>query len=190
MKRGGGFVLLLIWLNAIAAQAQTFIPKPLSPAHGELAPTFLEQHGWHVVIAGALLFALIGVVILLLSRPRQVVPEPPGVAARRTLESWKARAEDGKLVSDVSRVLRQYVIAAFGFPHEELTTTEFRESLQRHPKIPVELSSATANFLRRCDEWKFAPAPETPPVPLGAVATALDLLNKLESSRAPDIVKS
>ncbi|HWF19169.1 MAG TPA: DUF4381 family protein [Verrucomicrobiae bacterium] len=171
-----------------AARGQGHELPPLQPPHGDLAPTFWEQHGWQVVLAAAFCVLVIGWIIIWLRRPKVFIPEPPAIVARRALESWRGQAQDGALVADVSRVLRRYVMAAFNFPSEELTTTEFRKALQSHSQIAPDIASATGDFLRRCDEWKFAP---TPPAPqLGAVAVALELVNKMEASRAPVPVKT
>ncbi|HZV35127.1 MAG TPA: hypothetical protein VFB72_11190 [Verrucomicrobiae bacterium] len=148
-----------------------------------MAPTFWEQHGWHVIAGAAFCLALIALIIFWLRRPKIVIAEPPATAARRALESWRNRAEDGALVADVTRVVRRYVVCAFNLPSEELTTTEFRKALLSDPHIPRDVGAAAGDFLRRCDQWKFAPAPPAPP--LEAVAFALELINKMEAARAP-----
>ncbi|MDB6023131.1 MAG: hypothetical protein JWQ04_2988 [Pedosphaera sp.] len=177
--------LLSLGVSFIAglARGQGHELPPLEPPHGELLPSFWELHGWQVVLAAVVMIGIVALTVGWLRRPRQVVLEPPGIAARRALESRRNRAEDGQLVAEVSRVLKHYVMTAFHFPPQELTTTEFRKTLQSHPEIKPELAEVTADFLRRCDQWKFSPAPPTPK--LGAVAGALELVDKLESSRAP-----
>ena len=170
-------------LLPIIARGQGHEIPPLRPPHGELEPTFWEQHGWQALLAIAVAIIVAVLIVAWIRRPKQIVVEPPGIVARRALEKWRGRTEDGTLVAEVSRVLKRYVMAAFQFPPEELTTSEFRKALQSHTTIEPELAVATGDFLRRCDEWKFAP---TPPVPqLGAVAGALELVDKMEASRAP-----
>ena len=187
MRRRFGWMMICALTIAHARGQGHEIPQ-LRPPHGELNPTFWEQHGWQVLLGAALFAVAVAMVIFLLRRPKRIVPEPPGLVARRALESWRNRAEDGALAADVSRVLRRYVRTAFHFPNEELTTTEFRAALQSNSQIAPELATATSHFLRRCDEWKFAPAPPAPQ--LGAVATALELVDKMEASRPPVIEKT
>lgn len=172
----------------IIARGQGHEIPPLRPPHGELDPTFWQQHGWQVLLAVAIFFVISVLFVLFLRRPRRVAIEPPAIVARRALEKHRNRPETGALVAEVSRVLKRYVMAAFQFPPEELTTTEFRKALRSHADINPELAVATADFLRRCDQWKFAPAPPTPH--LGAVGGALELVEKMEASRAPVVVKT
>lgn len=183
MKRGVGWLMFIcaVVLPAVTHGQGHEIP-PLQPPHGELAPTYWEQHGWLVLTGAALLLLGLFLFIVWLRHPKQVIPEPPGIVARRALESWRNRPENGALVADVSRVIRRYVMAAFNFTHDELTTTEFRDALQSNIQIAPELAAATGDFLRRCDQWKFAPNPPTPK--LGAVTSALELVDKLEMNRA------
>ncbi len=156
---------------------------PLLPPHGELRQTFWELHGWQCVAGAVVALGIIVAGIIWLRRPRQLIVEPPGVLARRALELLRGRPEDGALVMNVSRILKRYVMAALNLPPEELTTTEFRQTLQAQPEIKPDLAAATGEFLKRCDEWKFAPERPTPQ--LGAVEGALELVEKLELSRQP-----
>ena len=91
-----------------------------------------------------------------------VAVEPPIEKARRELEALRGRVVDDKLVADVSRVVRRYLWAAFRFSPGELTTTEIHRFLQTHPRINPNVAATIGNFLRRCEEWKFAPAPPSP----------------------------
>ena len=182
------FIFAIAALVHLAARGQGHEIPPLNPPHGELTPTFWEQHGWQLVLAMAVVIGVAALLIAWLRRPRHVVPEPPAVVARRALEKWRGRKEDGVLAVEVSRIVKRYVMAAFNFSPEEMTTTEFRAALQTHSEIRPEFAAATGDFLRRCDEWKFAP---TPPAPqLGAVEGALELVNKMEASRAPVVAKT
>jgi hypothetical protein len=79
-------------------------------------------------------------------------------------------------------VLRHYVVAAFELPSNELVTSEFLRVLAGHEKIGPELAAAVGEFLRRCDEHKFAPF--RPPAPLGAAARAQELVELGEVRRA------
>ena len=60
----------------------------------------------------------------------------------------------------------------------ELTTREIQEALFSKPDADAELAARIIAFLRRCDEWKFGPVHS--PGQLGAAASALELLEKVE----------
>ena len=49
-------------------------------------------------------------------------------------------------------------------------------------EIGPEISGAVSDFLRECDQRKFAPIP--PPAPLGAVSEAERLIGRAEARRA------
>src|SRR5580704_6997233 len=81
---------------AVTAFAGGGPPLPdLLPAHGELPPTFWEQHGWLVVLLAFAALALIVLVAVWLSRPAPVAVVPPELVARRALEALRDRPEDG-----------------------------------------------------------------------------------------------
>jgi hypothetical protein len=166
------------------AQAAEKIPE-LLPPQPELPATFWELHGWQCVLGGVVFVGIVIAGIVWLRHPRAVVIEPPDVQARHALEKLRGQKEDGALVMNVSRILKRYVIAALKLPPEELTTTEFRRALQEQPQVAPELAATTGDFLRRCDEWKFAP--EHPVGKLGAVEGALEIVEKLEASRQPAV---
>ena len=69
------------------------------------------------------LLALIGVVAGVATRPRPPSVPPEVQRAAR----WKLRqqTEDGRVLSQVSQILRRYFVAAFALPPGEFTTTEF-----------------------------------------------------------------
>jgi hypothetical protein len=94
----------------------------------------------------------------------------------------RQKAEDGALLSQVSQILRHYVVAAFNLPPEELTTAEICRAVAGLEKIGPELSAALGEFLRQCDERKFSPP--TPAPPLGAVAEALKLIDQAQARLA------
>jgi hypothetical protein len=182
-----GFVPLLSPLIAQAAFAAATNPPAdaiprLHPPRGEIAPAFWEQYGVWVIIAGALLLGVIGVVVWWLRRPGPVVVVPPAVEARQALEPLRPQAEDGQLLSRVSQILRRYVSTACGLPPGEMTTTDFCRAIADQDWLGPDLSSALGDFLRKCDERKFAPA--APAAALGAVAQALKLIELAEARRA------
>jgi hypothetical protein len=130
-------------------------------------------------VAGVLLaLVLLGVAGWFLTR-RKAVPLPaPEMLARQVLAPLRRQPEEGALLSRVSQVLRHYLVAAFGLPPEELTSTEFCHLLRQSQGVGPELSAGVAEFLRRCDERKFAPA--VPQPALGAVEQALEFVEAAE----------
>ena len=176
MMKGCGGLLFVVSLITEVARGQG-VP-PLQPPHGELLPTFWEQHGWQVILAGAVMLGLVALLIGWLRRTKPVVVEAPVVVARRELEILRGHAEEGALVVEVSRIFKHYVRTIFGFSPDEWTTAEWRKELQAQSRLSPELVADINEFMRRCDEWKFAPVPATPQ--LNAVAGALDLVGKIE----------
>jgi len=167
--------------NALAADHQD-IP-PLLPPHVELQQTFWELHGWQCVLAAVVFLALVIIAIIWLRRTKPLILEPPADLARHALEQLRGQTEDGALVMNVSRILKGYILTMLKLPPKELTTTEFRRVLRALPQINPDLAALTGDFLRRCDQWKFAPERPTPK--LGAVEGALALVEKIESSQQP-----
>jgi hypothetical protein len=153
----------------------------LKPPHGELPPSFWEQYGWVVLIAGIVGVVLLAGLILLLSRPKPMAPTLPEALARQTLDLLRGRGENGEVLVNVSRILRGYLVFALGLPPTELTTTEICAALEATPMIPPEMASGIGKFLQQCDERKFSPAPPAPP--RSAVDTALEWLEKVEAER-------
>ena len=154
----------------------------LLPPHAELLPSFWERYGLWIVLAALLLVVLTGIVVWLLLRPKPPVLVPIEVQARQELQALRQRTEDGNTLSEVSRALRRYVTAAFELPPEEMTTTEFCRTLAGQEKIGAELAASVGEFLRRCDELKFAPAGS--PQQVSAAAQALELVERGEARRA------
>ena len=148
------FVFLIFNLSA---QPTNDIP-PLSPTYSEIPPTYFEQHRTALSISGVLALVVLGAAVWLLTRPRKTAPVPPEVSARTALEVLRRRNEDGRVLSEVSQVLRRYLAAAFALPTGELTTTEFCAALNQNEKVGTELSTEIADFLQRCDDRKFKPA--------------------------------
>jgi hypothetical protein len=146
----------------------------LRPPRAEIPPTFWERYNiW--IIAGALVFlALLGIIVWIVTRPKPPIIVPAEVRAKQALDLLLNKPEDGLVLSQISQILRHYVAEAFGFPPGELTTTEFCRVMASHKGIDLELGSAISEFLRRCDERKFTPAP--PATPMTAAATALKLV--------------
>ena len=154
---------------------------PLRPPHAEIPPTFWEQYSLWVILFGVLLLGLVCAAAWLMTRSKPPVVVPPEVQARQALEPLRQQPEDGALLSRVSRILRRYVIAAFGLPPGELTTTEFCRAIAGHDQIGPDLSVVLSEFLRQCDQRKFSPP--TPAPPFSAVAQALKLIDQAQSRR-------
>jgi len=85
-------------------------------------------------------------------------------------------------LSRISQILRRYVGAAFALPPGEMTTADFCRAIAGHERLGAELSATLGDFLRRCDERKFAPAAPRPS--LGAAAQALKIVELAEVRRA------
>jgi len=161
-------------LSSIAAAAADTNTLPtLVPAYGELPPTFLELHETAVIIGGFALLAFAFLFLKAMLRPESKVILPPEIVAREALTKLLRQPEDGKLLSEVSQNLRRYILAAFDFPANELTTKEFCTTIAACEKIGTETSNVIASFLRECDERKFSSSPSAP---LNAVARALELV--------------
>jgi len=198
------FVFLLPHL-AFAASTNAAAPEPiprLRPARGEIPPTFWEQYGAWVILASVVLLGVLGFIVWRMTRPKPAEIVPPDAQARKALGPLRGKPEDGALLSQVSQVLRHYVGAAFGLPPGEMTTAEFCRAVAAHERLGNELSAALADFLRKCDERKFAPPAstvavsplpsESPPAAsapqgtrrLDAVAQASRLIELAEARRA------
>lgn len=153
----------------------------LMPPHHELLPTWWELHGKWVVLGVVVMLAVVALLVWFWQRPKPVPPVPPEVLARDELEQLRQQTESGEVLSRISRCLRRYVTAAFALPAEEFTTTEFCQVVSTHESIGPTLASKLSEFLRRCDDLKFAPL-ESPPV-LGAASQALELVELSEARR-------
>jgi hypothetical protein len=153
----------------------------LLPPYGQLPPTFWEQHGTAVVLAGLAVIVVAALIIRLCLQPKPPVIVPPEVQARQALTALMARPENGDLLSSVSQILRRYVIAAFELPPGEPTTAEFRRALFDDEKIGSELSAVVVTFMRECDERKFSQ--ENSLEPMGAVNRAQELIDLCEARR-------
>ena len=155
------------------------VPK-LLPPYSELPPTFWQQHGFAIIVSGLVVMFLGGLLVWLIRRARPTVILPPAAQARRALESLRQTTEDGNVLSQVSRIVREYFRAAFNLTRDELTTTEFCQALLRQEKVGAEIAKKTCDFLRHCDECKFSALPAEP---LHAADVALELVALGEAAR-------
>ena len=182
LRQGAGFGFQF-WASlpwVASAQSTNEIP-PLRPLHAEIPPTFWEQHPFSIGVVGLALLAFMGVAIWFATRPRPPVIVPPEVQARNELELLRELPETGAVLSQVSQAVRRYFGAAFALSPGELTTAEFCRAMAGKEQLGADLLTATGDFLRRCDERKFAP--ESPPGATGAADHALKLVNQAETHR-------
>ena len=175
-----GIRILCSWPLIAWAQSTDDIP-PLRPPHAEIPATFWEQHATSVGLIGFALLALLGVALWFAARPKPPVVVPPEVQARGDLEALRQLPEDGRVLSRVSQTVRHYFGAAFALPPGELTTAEFCRAMAANDQVGSELSTTTSDFLRRCDQRKFAP--DAPPEPTRAADNALKLVERAEIRR-------
>jgi hypothetical protein len=164
------------------ARAATNDSSVLVSAYGEITPTFLERHGTLVIIGSSAFVILAVLAAWKMFQPKPAVILPPEALAREALAKLHGQSEDGKLLSDVSQILRRYVIAAFELPVAELTTAEFCDVIGTNTKVGADLAQAICSFLRECDQWKFST--ENLTVPLNAANRALEFVSLAERRRA------
>lgn len=180
--------LLAFSLASASAQTATNVLPPLAPAYPEMPPTFLEQQKsiveQHVlitsVIASSLSAFVVGLLMQIFRTKQQTGPSPETVA-RRALEKLRTQPEDGRLLSEVSQILRHYFVAALNFPAGELTTAELQSALAQSKQINPGLAEAISRFLREGDERKFSKTNVS--APLNAVDHALEILDQAEIQR-------
>jgi hypothetical protein len=166
----------------VSAQSATGTLPPLAPPAPLLPPTFWEQHGLALLAAGFGLVAVLAALFWFVLRTRPAPLLPPEAVAREPLNRLRGRSEDGRVLSEISQILRRYLTAVLGLPHDELTTAEFSAVLAARAQLDAELAQAASAFLRECDERKFAPGDS--PVPLNAAERALGIIAEMEKQQA------
>jgi hypothetical protein len=171
--------LLLVALPATAAEED--IP-PLAPPLPEILPSAWERFGWTLWIVVPFLLLLVTFGLWLILRPgKPPVLPAPAAQARSALRALQAQPESGDVLSQISQTLRRYLINTFWLSPKESTTRDFCQLLAAHERIGPVLAEGLGKFLRACDERKFAPATNSPP--LGAAGRALELIEVLETAR-------
>jgi len=176
------FLLLALFALSVSAQMSTNALPPLAPAYPQMPPTFWEQHQGAIIVGSVAFIALAFLFLKVLLRPESKLILPPEVLARQALAKLQQFPEDGKLLSEVSHILRHYVVAAFELPSGELTTAEFGTTLAGNEKTGAELAQLISDFLHECDRRKFSSLPAV--APLKAVSRALELIALAELRRA------
>lgn len=175
------FPLAIVFLAAaLPLQGQTNALPTLLPPYGELPPTFWEAHTTAVINCGGLIF-LAAFTIWMLLRPKPIRAASLGETAIRSLEQLRSHPEDGRLLSEVSQIMKRYVGSVFGFAGGEMTTAEFSAVLANHPECDAQFAATIANLLQRCDRDKFAVHTNAPP--LNAASQALRLVQFSEQNR-------
>lgn len=155
---------------------------PLRPPRGEVPPGFWDLYSSWVIAGAAIVLLLCGLLIWLWMRPKPPpLITPPAIQARRALEPLRLQTETGALLSQVSQVVRHYFSVAYALPPAEMTTTEFCRALAGLKSVDSELTNEVVEFLRQCDERKFAAIPPRPP--LRAAVAAERFIEKSEAAR-------
>lgn len=175
------FTTLLLLSSAIFAADTNDLPA-LAPAYPEIPPTFWQQHKVAVIIGGFLFIIAQSLWLYKMLMRLQPQVEPVENLTRAALTDLLNEPEDGKLLSDVSRILRGYFGKQFQMAGEEATTAEFIAALEQNHKLDSGLKTRVAAFLRECDAQKFSPAAGKPEI--DAAERALDLVNEAEKLRA------
>jgi hypothetical protein len=179
MKIIATFFLLLP--AAVFAAGTNDLPA-LIPPYPEIPPTFWQQHKLAVIIGGFLFIVVQSLWLYKLLMRLQPKVEPVENLTRAALTSLLNEPEDGKLLSEVARILRSYFGKQFQMAGETATTAEFVAALEQNQKLDAGLKTKVAAFLRECDAQKFSPAAENQEI--DAVERALDLVNEAEKIRA------
>jgi hypothetical protein len=175
------FSILFLLSPAIFAADTNDLPA-LVPAYPEIPPSFWQQHKIAVIIGGFLFILAQSLWLYKMLMRLQPKIEPVENLTRAALTGLLNEPEDGKLLSEVSRILRGYFGKQFQTRGEEATTAEFVAALNENKKITAELAEKVSSFLHECDARKFSTARAVKE--LDAAERALDLVNKAEKIRA------
>jgi hypothetical protein len=150
----------------------------LTPPRDPLPLPFWQAHGWELaglfglVVCGVALWFRLG------RRTRLQAAIPPARQARSELEALRGRVPDIKLAIEAARIIRRFIVNRLALPPDELTTTELCAALRNRPGVAPETADRATDFLRRCDELKFAPDAKSPESDL--IAAALDVVERLD----------
>jgi hypothetical protein len=180
------FLLSMLFTFPAFTQTATNALPALAPPHGEIPPTFEERFnpatksGQAIFLFIVVLAALLFFVIWKKLHPPPPPILPPEIVAREALAKLLRQPEDGKILSEVSHILRRYVIAALELPAAELTTAEFSAALAGRENIGAALVQTIAGFLRECDERKFSAGSVSKPC--NAASRALELVALVEKT--------
>lgn len=159
--------------NVLLAQFPGAPPLP----HPDLPPPdeiHLPLPWWVPWAAVLFLLLLVGLVVWLLIRPKDVPPAPPRQpwsSALRALNDLRARIATippQEMSHRVSQVLRRYLMDRYAVPAPARTTYEiFSGTHERLPGVPIPRAHGLWRerfepVARLCDDISFMPAPHTP----------------------------
>jgi len=180
------FLLSILFTFPAFTQTATNALPALAPPYGELPPTFEERFN-PATKSGQAILLFIGVLAVLLFFViwKKLHPPPPTAptaetVAREALTKLLRQPEDGKRLSEISQILRRYVIAALELPAAELTTAEFSAALAGRENTGAALAQTIASFLRECDKRKFSAGSVSEPC--NAASRALELVALVEKT--------
>ncbi len=176
---------ILLYLPFAALADDTNALPALAPAYGELPPTLWEQYQSTIIVAGFAVLAIAFFFLRVWLRPKTSVILPPEVVARRSLARLQSQPEDGKVLSEVSQCLRNYISVTFNLPNHEFTTAEFCTLMEASPQIGAELAGTVSNFLRECDERKFSKTSVEAPLNAATRANELVVLTEQRLEQPP-----
>jgi hypothetical protein len=172
---------IFCFLSAPPTSAQTNtelvdqIP-PLRPPHAELPAGFWERNGVWITVAAAVVLYLTFLAVWLLRRKIEPAPVPPEIEANEALKPLIGKLEDGKAISQASRIVRRYFMLAFDLPQHELTTSEFSKASRESERLGSTLAERISDFLTECDHRKFAsPDKANPPWAVPGAKALIDL---------------
>jgi hypothetical protein len=164
--------------------AQTNAIPPLRPPKPEIPPGVWETHGLWITLFGILVLASLVFAVRLVCRPKPPVVLEPAKVARNALSGLESRPEDDALLSQVSAILRTYLIAAFALPHQAFTHSELCDQLLAHPAIGEGLSHTARKLLEDLEHRRFDSQARLPEG--GFVKRAMRLIDLAERSREPE----
>ncbi len=128
----------------------------LRPPRPEIIPSFGERHAWTLTLAGLSLAVGLCIWLRWVMRKAKMMPEPAEMAARKGLEALRGEPENGRVLSRISRTLCRYFAVTLELPPGERTTAEFCRDIAARNRLDPGLVLQVGDFLRRCDERKFA----------------------------------
>lgn len=156
---------------------------PLRPPKPEVFPGFWEEHAVWVIAAS---LVALGAIVLLLRwwlKPKPATPDPPATRARQALSALEGRPQTMELLGEVSRILRQYFVAAYALPTREHTNSELCRALDAHPTADKALAEAASTLLQGMEERRFGTGPNE--TKSGVVQTAMGLIEQAEECLKP-----
>lgn len=127
----------------------------LRPAEESLPPTFWEQHGQTILLAGLTVVLVLTLLILWRRRKLPAASVSPEQIARETLRKLEGAPDNSVLAGLVLHALRQYIPAALVWPPGELTADEIVLRLNSEKKLATELNAEIIILLQQCEQRHF-----------------------------------